>query len=205
MNVPLKIIYDCICTPELDNGSMGCGKNGGKLQNTVHGFIKNGFSAFVICTADGQVLKDVEDSMPEDMPDHKIIHIDFDNKHWPIAANWADVASRNLACAEDELEAIEVAERLTTRLIDYINSNATGELTDRMLQYITSAARAVFSDPSKSLLYVELCLRSPSYRQEILDNTRLNDMPEVKKDLEYLQKKLWREAMVPLLILYLAD
>ncbi len=187
--VQQKHVYDALCTPTMGTGQMGTGKTDGFGGNWVHGFLLNGFTVFVIDTADGQILRNLEDALPVDYPDEKIIHLELDNKHWPIALNWGDTASRRLAGAEDELEALEMGERLTARLIDYIDSNATTELTDRMRQYLTSAARITLADPAKSLLDVELALRSPAYREELLQNKLLKEMPEVAQDLQTLQGK----------------
>lgn len=187
--VQLKHVYDALCTPTMGTGQMGTGKTDGFGGNWVHGFLLNGFTAFVIDTADGQILRNLEDSLPEDYPDNKIIHLELDNKHWPIALNWGDTASRKLDGAEDELEALEMGERLTARLIDYIDGNATTELTDRMRQYLTSAARITLADPKKCLLDTELALRSPAYREELLKHPLLKEMPEVAQDLQTLQDK----------------
>lgn len=187
--VQLKHVYDALCTPTLGTGQMGCGKTEGMGGNWTHGFLLNGFTVFMIDTADGQQAKILEDSLPEDYPDDKIIHLELDNKHWPVALNWGDVASRNLAGAEDELEALTMAEMLTARLIDYIDGNATMELSDRMRQYLTSAARAVLRDPRKSLLDVELALRSPAYREELLADPLAKEQPEIIQDLLSLQAR----------------
>ncbi|MHB1420977.1 MAG: type IV secretory system conjugative DNA transfer family protein [Bacillota bacterium] len=185
--VQLKHVYDALCTPTLGTGQMGCGKTEGMGGNWAHGFLLNGFSVFMIDTADGQQAKTLEDSLPADYPDDKIIHLELDNKHWPVALNWGDVASRSLAGAEDELEALTMAEMLTSRLIDYIDGNATAELSDRMRQYLTSASRAVLSDPRRSLLDVELALRSPAYREELLSDPSVKTQPEIIQDLLSLQ------------------
>jgi len=187
--VHLRHVYDALCTPTLATGQMGCGKTEGYGGNWAHGFLLNGFTVFLIDTADGQQAKVIEDSLPTDFPDKKIIHMELDNKHWPIALNWGDVASRKLIGAEDELEALEMGERLTARLIDYIDGNATTELSDRMRQYLTSAARAVLSDPTKSLLDVELALRSPAYREELLADPTIKEQPDVMQDLLSLQAR----------------
>lgn len=188
--VKLKHVYDALCTPTEGTGQMGCGKTEGLGGNWAHGFLLNGFSVFLIDTADGQQARNLEDSLPEDFPDEKIIHLELDNKHWPVALNWSDVASRKINSSEgDELEALEMAERLTARLIDYIDGNATAELSDRMRQYLTSAARATLSDPNKSLLDVELALRSPAYREELLSDPVIQQQPEIVQDLRSLQSK----------------
>lgn len=188
--VKLKHVYDALCTPTMGTGQVGTGKTEGFGGNWAMGFLLNGFTVFLIDTADGQQAKNLEDALPDDYPDEKIIHLEFDNKHWPIALNWGDVASRKLISAEgDDLEALEMAERLTSRLIDYIDGTAHAELTERMRQYLTSAARAVLRDPQKSLLDVELALRSPAYREELLADPAIQEQPEIVQDLMALQRK----------------
>ena len=187
--VKLKHVYDALCTPTMGTGQMGSGKTEGLGTNWVHGFIKNGLSAFVIDTADGQLARVLEDSLPPDYPDKKIIHLEIDETNYPIALNWGDTACRRLTGKDNDLEALMMGERLTTRLIDYLDGTNQTELTERMRRYLTSVARAVLRDPNKSLLDIELALRSPVYREELLKSPGIKEQPEIVHDLESLQNK----------------
>lgn len=64
-NVELKHVYDALCTPEFNGGKMGTGKTGAGVVQTIE-FIKAGFTVFAMDTADGQGLRELEDSLPED-------------------------------------------------------------------------------------------------------------------------------------------
>jgi hypothetical protein len=186
-------VYDALCTATLVTGQVGSGKTEGMGGNFAHAFLKNGFSVFMIDSADGEQARKLEDSLPEDFPDEKIIHLEFDNKHYPIALNWNDSASRKLDGEYDELEIIEMGETLTSRLIDYIDQNAS-ELTERMRRFLTSCSRVVFQDSKKSLLDIELLLRSPTYRTECMTDPVIQQDSEIMQDLGNLQSRAESES-----------
>lgn len=186
--VQLKEVYDALSTPGLGFGKQGTGKSDGYGTTWGWHFIANGHTVFFIDTADGTVLRKFADSLPEDFPDEKLIWLDYDTKHWPIATSWADVACRRGNDA-DELEMLEIGDELTRRLVEYVDNNAHEVLSDRMRQYLTSAARAVFTNPQRSILDVELALKSPAYREELLADPAVLGQPDVVADLVTLQEK----------------
>lgn len=198
-DVKLKHVYDALCLPSFGFGKMGTGKSDGYGTNWAMGFVKNGFSVFIIDTADGQVLRNFEDSLPEDYPEWKLIHLNLEDKHWPTALNWGDSMSRRLDDCEDELGVLEVSQKLTDRLIEFIGSNATTVFTDRMKQYLISCCRAVFTRPDWSFLDIELALKSPAYRVKLLMDPVVFAQPDVCEDLRSLQKKAETESEGPII------
>jgi hypothetical protein len=198
--VEQKHVFDALCTPEFDGGKMGTGKTGNGIVQAIE-FVKNGFTAFVMDTADGQGIRELEDALPEDFPDQKLIHIDLDNKAWPVALNWGDILGRQLAKEGDqELEALEVSERITNRLVEFVGNMASSEFTDRMKQYLVACCRAVISSkPDWSFLDVELALKSPTYREELLKHPEVQNQPEIYDDLMTLQAKAESDGIRPII------
>lgn len=193
--VQLKAVYDALCTTSFGQGKVGTGKSEGYGCTWAHDMIVAGYTVIAIDTADGQVLKNLVNSMPLDYPDDHVHACDFDNKAWPIAANWSDVMGRKFAGdgdGDEELQALEISERITDRFISFINSlSVTGEFTDRMKQYTESCMRAVTKKAIWSFLDLELALVSPSYRAELLEMPEVKLMPEVCHDLKSLQEKAY--------------
>lgn len=191
--ISLKEVYDALCTSTFGQGKQGTGKSEGFGCTWAHDMVVNGYTVIVIDTADGQVLRNLVNSLPEDYDDNKIHALDFDNKAYPIAANWSDVMGRTFAGdGDEELQALEISERITARFISFINGlSVTGEFTDRMKQYVESCMRAVTKKPIWSFLDLELALTSPSYREELLQMEEIKVMPEVCRDLETLQEKTY--------------
>ena len=191
--ISLKEVYDALCTATFGQGKQGSGKSEGFGSTWAHDMVVNGYTIIVIDTADGQVLRNLVNSLPEDYPDAKIHALDFDNKAYPVAANWSDVMGRTFAGeGDEELQALEISERITARFISFINGlSVTGEFTDRMKQYVESCMRAVTKKDTWSFLDLELALTSPSYREELLQMEEIKVMPEVCHDLKTLQEKAY--------------
>jgi len=191
--ISLKEVYDALCTSTFGQGKQGSGKSEGFGSTWAHDMVVNGYTIIVIDTADGQVLRNLVNSLPEDYPDEKIHALDFDNKAYPIAANWSDVMGRTFAGGGDEeLQALEISERITARFISFINGQSvTGEFTDRMKQYVESCMRAITKKSVWSFLDLDLALTSPSYREELLQMEEVKTMPEVCRDLRTLQEKAY--------------
>jgi hypothetical protein len=69
----------------------------------------------------------------------------------------------------------------------FVENMATSEFTDPMIQYLTSIMKAVTTLKNWSFQDIELCLTSPSYREELLQLPSIQEMPEVVDDLNSLQ------------------
>lgn len=190
-NIPLKAVYDALCTTSFIQGKQGSGKTVLGMVWAYY-FIISGFTAILIDTSDGQVLRDFINSLPEDYPDDKIHILNFDNKAWPVPADWADVYGRKFSSigGDEELAALEINERITARFIGFINSlSNTGEFTDRMQQYVTSCMRAITTRKEWTFLDLELALTSPSYREELIQMPKVKAQPDVLRDLLVLQDR----------------
>jgi len=186
--VKLKEVYDAVCTGTFGQGKQGTGKTEGFGTVTAYDMIVNGFSVLAIATDDGEGLRNLINSLPEDYPDDKIHALNFDNKAWPIACNWSDIYGRTFAQGDAELQALEISERITDRFIQFVNSlSNTGDFTDRMAQYVVSCMRAITKVADWSFLDLELALTSPAYRAELLQLEAVKEMPEVAHDLQTLQ------------------
>lgn len=189
--VSTRAVYDAVCTDTLAQGKQGSGKtNTGKVMSLA--MVKAGFSVILMDTADGQVLREFVDSLPADYPDDKLHLLDLDNKAWPIPLGWTDIYGRSFASAggDDELAALEIQDRITSRLISFINGlSNTGILSDRMEQYLISCMRAITTSAEWDFLDLELALTSPSYRQELLARPAVQQMADVVHDLGTLQDR----------------
>lgn len=189
--VPEKAVYDALCTTTFAQGKQGSGKTVFGSVWAYH-FVMAGFTSILVDTADGQVLRDFVNALPLDYPDEKLHILNFDNKAWPIPADWADVYGRKFTAAQgdEELAALEISERITARFVGFINSlSATGEFTDRMQQYTVSCLRAITTRPGWTFLDLELALISPAYREEILQRAEVTQQADVVRDLRTLQDR----------------
>ncbi|MGP9042083.1 hypothetical protein [Cytobacillus kochii] len=185
-----KAVYDAICTATFGQGQQGSGKSEGFGSVWAYDMVMAGFTSIIIDTADGQVLRNFVNSLPEDYPDEKIHVLNFDNKAYPIPLDWSDIYGRNLGEGDNELAALEVSERITNRFIDFINSlSNTGDFTDRMVQYVSSCMRAISFKPGWSFLDLELALTSPAFRKELLEQEEVQQELDIVQDLEDLQEK----------------
>lgn len=180
---------DIECKAEIDYGNMGSGKTGRGIVLAVHG-VCNGRTVFFFDMADGQAIDAARDALPGDMPDWRVLDLDFGNKAWPIPLTLTDVAVRGIQSgADDELAALDAAEKMTDYLYTFINQLATSEFSDRMEYFLTPTGKAVLSDPRRGLLDVILALSSPTYRDELLQDPRIQSQPEVVDVLRELQRK----------------
>jgi len=179
---------DIECKTEIDYGNMGCGKTGRGIVLAVEG-IKNNRTVFLFDMADGAAIDAVRDSLPSDIPDHKILDLDFGNKHWPIPLTLTDVALRGIQGESDELAALDAAEKMTDYIYTFINQLASSEFSDRMEYFLTPIGKGVLTDPRRGLLDIVLALSSPVYREELLQDPVIQSQPEVVDVLRELQAK----------------
>jgi len=180
--------HDIECKAEIDYGNMGSGKTGRGIVCAVEG-IKNGRTVFFFDMADGDAINSVRDALPVDFPDSKIVDLDFGNKHWPIPLTLTDVAMRGMQTGEDELAALDAAERMTDYIYTFINQLASSEFSDRMEYFLTPVGKGVLTDPRRGLLDVVLALSSPVYREELLQDPVIQQQSEVVDVLRELQQK----------------
>ena len=139
--------------------------------------------------ADGDAINQVRDALPSDIPDHKILDLDFGNKHWPIPLTLTDVALRGIQGESDELAALDAAEKMTDYIYTFINQLASSEFSDRMEYFLTPIGKGVLTDPRRGLLDIVLALSSPVYREELLQDPVIQSQPEVVDVLRELQAK----------------
>lgn len=191
-NIALMAVYDAICTATFCQGKQGTGKSEGFGTVWAYDMVMTGFTVIITDTADGQMLRNFVNCLPEDFPDEKIHILNFDNQAYPIPLGWDDIYGRITTGegVDQELEALRISEEITSRFISFINSlSATGEFTDRMSQYVTSCMRAITTQSGWSFLDLELALTSPSYREELLKREDVQKEPDIVQDLQYLQEK----------------
>jgi len=179
---------DIECKAEVSYGNMGSGKTGRAIVITVEG-VKNGRTVFLFDMADGQAIDAARDALPEDFPEWKALDLDFGNKAWPIPLTLTDVAVRGRAGGDDELAALDAAEKLTDYLYTFINQLATSEFSDRMEYFLSPVGKGVLSNPRRGLLDVILALSSPTYREDLLADPKVKAQPEVVDVLRELQRK----------------
>jgi len=179
---------DIECKGEINYGNMGSGKTGRGITVAVAA-ITYGRTVFYFDMADGDAINQVRDALPSDIPDHKILDLDFGNKHWPIPLTLTDVALRGMQGESDELAALDAAERMTDYIYTFINQLASSEFSDRMEYFLTPVGKGVLTDPKCGLLDVVLALSSPVYREELLADPVIQSQPEVVDVLRELQAK----------------
>ena len=190
--IKLMAIYDALCTMSFGQGKQGSGKTDGYGSTWAYDMVMEGFTTIIIDTADGQVLRNFVNALPDDYPEDKLHLINLDNKAFPIPLGWDDIYGRDYSGTngDEELAALEIQDRITSRFLSFINSlSATGEFTDRMQQYVTSGMRAISTRQGWDFSDLELVLTSPSYREELLARSEVASMPEVVRDLLTLQSK----------------
>jgi hypothetical protein len=187
----LKAVYDAVMSSTFGQGKQGTGKSEGFGTVWAYDMVKAGFTVILMDTADGEVLKNFVNSLPADFPEEKIHCLNFDYRQWSIPLGWDDVYGRtfNSADGDEELQALEISERITSRFISFINSlSNTGEFTDKMGQFVNSCMRAITFRKGWSFLDLELALTSPSFREELLELDAIRKEPDIVRDLEQLQK-----------------
>jgi len=178
--------HDIECKGEINYGNMGSGKTGRGIVLAVNG-VKNGRTVFFFDMADGAAIDAVRDSLSSDIPDSKILDLDFGDKHWPIPLTLTDIAIRG--SAGDELDALDAAEKMTDYLHTFINQLASSEFSDRMEYFLSPVGKGVLTDPRRGLLDVVLALSSPVYREELLQDPVIQSQSEVVDVLRELQAK----------------
>ena len=191
-NISISAIYDALCTASFGQGKQGSGKTDGFGSTWAYDMVMAGFTAIIIDTADGQVLRNFVNCLPKDYPEEKLHLLNLDNKAWPIPLGWDDIYGRDYGGAgkDEELAALEIQERITFRLLDFINGlSDTGDFSDRMRQYVISCMRAITTRKGWDFSDLELSITSPAYREELLQLAPVIAMPEVVRDLLLLQSK----------------
>ncbi len=190
-DIKLAAVYDALCTASFGQGKQGSGKTDGFGTTWAYDMVLAGFTVIIMDTADGQVLRNFVNCLPEDYPEEKLHLLNYDNKAWPIPLGWDDIYGREFgAIGDEELAAMEIQERVTSRLISFIgNLSATGEFTDRMKQYVVSCMRAITRRKTWDFSDLELALTSPAYRVELLQLPEVQSMSDVVRDLNALQHK----------------
>jgi len=178
---------DIECKGEINYGSMGAGKTGRGIVLAVSG-VSNGRTVIFFDMADGDAIDQTRDALPQDMPDYKILDLDFGNKHYPIPLTLTDIALQGNS-GEDELDVLDAAEKMTDYIHTFINQLASTEFSDRMEYFLTPVGKGVLSDPGRGLLDVILGLSSPVYRERLLNDPVIQSQPEVVTVLNELQRK----------------
>lgn len=179
-------IFDVLCLPHCVLGKMGCGKSNGQGANTALGFLKSGFSAFVIDVADGKLIDTIRDGIPQGFPEDHIIDLDFGNLSWPLPLNWSEIACKVGVHGGDSVEARKAANRLSAQLVNFISQLSTYDTSDRMQRYLSAAGKVELVNARASILEVILLLTSDVYRSSRLgtiSNPRLLDTIQALHEL----------------------
>lgn len=177
VHLPIKN-YGLLCRPQVILGKMGTGKTmlGSRLG---HLFPEHGFTAILMDTADGGLIDDAINALPEDFPEEHIIDLDFGNLMQLPPSDWNEMTS-NMKLQGGEWSEIDVnrrkaANRLTGILIDFINKLASHETTDRMERYLSAVAKVILTSPDRGLMEVILCLTNDDFRENVLKNYKISD------------------------------
>jgi len=153
--------HDTFCLPHFGFGPQGVGKTLGMGVNTAVGAIEAGYSAFVIDVADGDLVSESRDAMPEWLPDDHIIDLDFGHKQYAIPATWSELAFAGESGDEDDAAA--AGNRLASQLVTFIDTIAKSATTDRMSMYLKDAGKARLGRPDATPLDAMLMLTSKKY------------------------------------------
>ncbi|HDR3524370.1 hypothetical protein ACTFSJ_27695 [Bacillus cereus group sp. MYBK12-2] len=176
VHLPIKN-WGLLCRPQVILGKMGCGKTtlGSQIGSN---FPKAGFTAILMDTADGGLIDDAINALPEDFPESHIIDLDFGNMLHVIPSDWSEMTAGfkvNGEWDEVEVNRRKAANRLSSILIDFIDKLATYETTDRMERYLGAVAKVILSNPNRGLMEVILCLTSDEYRANVLKSFKITD------------------------------
>ncbi|KQL37107.1 hypothetical protein [Psychrobacillus sp. FJAT-21963] len=170
--------WGLLCRPQVILGKMGTGKTmlGSRLG---HLFPEHGFTAIMMDTADGGLIDDAINALPEDFPESHIIDLDFGNLMQMPPSDWNEMTSSMKLKGEDwsevEVNRRKASNKLTSVLIDFIDKLATYETTDRMERYLSAVAKAILTSPDRGLMEVVLCLTSDEYRENVLKSFKITD------------------------------
>jgi hypothetical protein len=177
VHLPIKN-YGLLCRPQVILGKMGTGKTtlGSRLG---HLFPEHGFTSILMDTADGGLIDDAINALPDDFPESHIIDLDFGNLMQLPPSDWNEMTS-SMKLQGDDWSEVDVnrrkaANRLTSILIDFIDKLATYETTDRMERYLSAVSKVILTSPDRGLMEVILCLTNDDYRANVLKNFKISD------------------------------
>ncbi|MFB5192966.1 hypothetical protein [Alicyclobacillus fastidiosus] len=176
--------HDTLCLPWFSFGPQSVGKTGQGVKTAVE-FIRAGYSAFVIDVADGDLVTEARDAMPEWMPDDHIIDMDLGHKDFAIPMNWSERAATG-----DPDDEADVANLMAAQLVRFIDTIAKSETSDRMSMYLKDAGRARLGRSGATPLDAMLMLTSKKYWTT---HKRYVSSPRVKAKLEAFWSQSDRE------------
>lgn len=189
IHLPIKN-YGLLCRPQVILGKMGTGKStlGSRLG---HLFCEYGFTSILMDTADGSLIDEARDGLPEDFPEDHIIDLDFGDLMQLPASDWSEMtAAMDLTGSDWDRVSVErrkAANRLTAILIHFIDRLATHETTDRMERYLAAVAKVILSSPDRGIMEVIMCLTSENYREKVLQTFKITD-PIIYQTIEELHE-----------------
>ena len=170
--------YSLLCRPQVVLGKMGTGKTNQGMQ-MGHLFPTFGFTSILMDTADGDLIQDAINRLPEDFPESHIIDLDFGNLAMLPPSDWSEITSAMQLNGGDwtevEIARRQAANRLSGVLIDFINKLATNETTDQMERFLSAVAKGILTSPDRGLMEVILCLTNDEFRENVLNNYKIND------------------------------
>ena len=177
VHLPIKN-FGLLCRPQVILGKMGTGKT--TLGSSLgYLFPEHGFTAILMDTADGGLIDDAINALPDDFPEDHILDLDFGNMLHVLPSDWCEMTfSMELQgsdWSEVEVSRRKAANRLTAILIDFIDKLASAETTDRMERYLSAVAKVILSNPKRGLMEVILCLTSDDYRERVLTTFKISD------------------------------
>ncbi|PUB09600.1 hypothetical protein [Paenisporosarcina sp. OV554] len=177
VHIPIKD-YGLLCRPQVVLGKMGTGKTNQGMQ-MGHLFPTFGFTSILMDTADGDLIQDAINRLPADFPESHIIDLDFGNLALLPASDWSEITSAMQLSGGDWTE-IEVNRRMASNklsgvLIDFLNKLATNETTDNMERFLSAVAKGILTSPTRGIMEVILCLTNGEYRENVLQNFKIND------------------------------
>lgn len=111
--------------------------------------------------ADGDLVTETRNAMPEWLPDDHIIDFDFGHKQYAIPATWSELAYADESGDEDD--AASAGNRLASQLVTFIDTIAKSQTTDRMSMYLKDAGKARMGRPDATPLDAMLMLTSKKY------------------------------------------
>jgi hypothetical protein len=206
--------WGLLCRPHAAFGKMFTGKStlGARMGYLFPTF---GFTSILMDTADGKLIDDARDGLPEDFPESHIIDLDFGNLMMMPSSDWNEMTStlktEGGSWGEMEMGRRQASNRLSSILVNFIDKLATKETTDRMERYLSAVAKAILSNPKRGILEVITCLTSDEYRANVLKNFKISDpivfgtIKELHEMSEDARNQIVRSIMTRLNVLLSSD
>lgn len=156
--------------PVIYLSEQGGGKTSGAIIYT-HEALKRGETVIVPDVADGDLINDTINYLPNDFPEDHIIVLDYSHPEHIIPLGWNEI---NLESLEGR-EAMKIANFLTQQIKHFLDTLSNEPLSDRMREYLSSAGRLVFRHNDSTIVDLMRCLTDYDTRHKFIKRSGLTE------------------------------